>query len=191
MQLMMEDWLRSMLEWNPVLRGRDYPQDPNHLGPVVAFDKIERMTKTEVAYIFWVEGLAHLCYQVGEDVSMEEIYEWIERDTGVGRQYQLIVLPRGQCPDPTKSARQLLIRRTNPDDGEEPPNTACLFSKYNDGSECRLTQSYPEFLEVMLSNPRQVQDYRTQKRMWAQSVFFVGHQNSLHKKLLQTLKTLW
>lgn len=185
MQLMMEDWLRSMLEWNPALRGRDLPPDPSHPGPIVAFEKLDRMFKTEVAFIFWVEGLAHLCYEVGEDVTMDEIRERIERDTGVSRQYQLIVLPRGQCPDETRSARQLLVTGT---EGEEPISTACLFSKFNDGSECRLTQSYPEFLEVMLLNPRQETEYRVQKRMWAQSVFFVGHQNSLYRKLFQALK---
>lgn len=187
MQLMMEDWLRSMLEWDPKLRGRDYPPDPSGSpGPIVAFEKLDRMFKTETAYIFWVEGLAHLSYQVGDDVSMEEIGEWIERDTGIARQYQLILLPRGNLPDFTKSARQLLVPTGNSEG--EPASTACLFSKFNDGSECQLTQSYPEFLEVMLADPRKEAEYRIQKRMWAQSVFFVGHQNALHRKLFQALK---
>lgn len=183
----MEDWLRSMLEWDPNLRGREYPPDPTgSSGPIVSFEKLDRMLKTETAYIFWVEGLSHLSYQVGDDVSMDEICDWIERDTGIDRSHQLLILPRGHLPDPTRSARQLLVPA--PSGEGEIISTACLFSKFNDGSECQLTQSYPEFLEFMLSDPRQKTEYRMQKRMWAQAVFFVGHQNALHRKLFQALK---
>ncbi|KZS12829.1 Inhibitor of nuclear factor kappa-B kinase subunit beta [Daphnia magna] len=181
MQILMEDWLKYMLDWNPAMRGRHQESDASHPpGPIVAFQILENILKTEVVSIFWVEGLALLSYAVTDDVTMETIHEWIERDTGINQRYQLLVLPRGGGPASGKSARQLL--------SFEEHGNVCLFSKVNNQSECKLTQVYPEFLEIMLANPRKEYEYRIQKRMWAQSVFFINHQTTLYRKLIHALK---
>lgn len=179
MQLLMEDWLKLMLDWDPALRGRRH-SDPKNPGPLVAFQLLEKIFNAEIVSIFWVEGLAVLSYTVSDDISMEMIQEWIERDTGISPRYQLLLLPRGCAPDLGKSARQLL--------GCEELGIPCLFSKFNDGSECKLTQVYPEFLESMLANPREETEYRIQKRMWAQSIYFINQQISLYRKLMDALK---
>lgn len=179
MQSQMEEWLKLMLEWNPAMRGRHWlPSRPP--GPIVAFGLLDKVLNTEVVSIFWVEGLAILSYTVSDDVTMETINEWIERDTGISPHYQLLILPRGCAADSGKSARQFLC--------SEELGNVCLFSKFNDGSECKLTQVYPEFLETMLANPREEFEYRIQKRMWAQSVFFINHQATLYRKLNHALK---
>ncbi len=175
----MEDWLKLMLEWDPILRGRRH-SDPNHPGPIVAFQMLDKILEAEVVSIFWVEGLTVLSYTVTDDISMEMIHEWIERDTGISPRYKLLVLPRGHAPDSGKSARQLL--------SYEEFDNVCLFSKLNDGTERKITQVYPEFLESMLANPREEFEYRIQKRMWAQSVFFIRHQATLYRKLMHALK---
>ena len=177
--LLMEDWLKLMLEWDPTVRGRRY-SDSSHPGPIVAFQMLDKMLKAEVASIFWAEGLTVLSYTVTDEISMEMVHQWIERDTGIIPQCQLLILPRGRTPDLEKSARQLLCC-------EEFENV-CLFSKFNDGSECKITQIYPEFLEIMLANPREEFEYRIQKRMWSQSVFFIRHQATLYRKLMHALK---
>jgi hypothetical protein len=180
-QAQMEEWLKLMLEWNPAMRGRHWVPDASRPpGPIVAFGLLEKVLTTEVVSIFWVEGLALLSYTVSDDVTMEKIHEWIERETGISPRYQLLVLPRGYASDSGKSARQFF--------GSEELGNVCLFSKFNDGSECKLTQVYPEFLETMLANPREEFEYRIQKRMWAQSVFFINHQATLYRKLNHALK---
>ena len=179
MQSQMEEWLKLMLEWNPAMRGRHWlPSRPT--GPIVAFGLLDKVLNTEVVSIFWVEGLAILSYTVSDDVTTETINEWIERDTGISPHYQLLILPRGCASDSGKSARQFLC--------SEELGNVCLFSKFNDGSECKLTQVYPEFLETMLANPREEFEHRIQKRMWAQSVFFINHQATLYRKLNHALK---
>lgn len=179
MQLLMQDWLKLMLDWNPGLRGRRQC-DTNNPGPIVAFQTLEKILKAEIVSIFWIEGVSFLSYTVSDDISMEMIQEWIERDTGICPRYQLLLLPRGHAPDLGKSARQLL--------GCEELGIPCLFSKFNDGSECKLTQVYPEFLHCMLASPREETEYRIQKRMWAQSVYFINHQATLYRKLMHALK---
>ena len=181
---MMEDWLRVMLDWEPVRRGRNFITETSQPGPIVFFEKLENILKTEVVSIFWVEGLSQLSYAINNSMTLAEIQEWIERDTGIKRQHQLLILPRGQCADPEKGARQLLAL-------EESTMTVCLFSKCDDCSNHRLSEGYPEFMEIMLSNPRKNIDYRLQKRMWGQSLFFINHQTSLHRKLLHALKIHW
>lgn len=170
-----------MLDWNPATRGRRRESDASHQpGPIVAFQILENILKTQVVSIFWVEGLALLSYTVSDDVTMETIHEWIERDTGITQRYQLLILPRGCGPTLGKSARQLL--------SSEELGNVCLFSKFNNQSEYKLTQVYPEFLEIMLANPRKEYEYCIQKRMWAQSVFFINHQAMLYRKLIHALK---
>lgn len=181
---MMEDWLRVMLDWEPVRRGRNCIMETSQPGPVVVFEKLENILKTEVVSIFWVEGLSHLSYAINNIMTLAEIQEWIERDTGIKRQHQLLILPRGQCADPEKGARQLLAL-------EESTMTVCLFSKCDDCSNHRFSENYPELMEVMLSNPRKPIEYRLQKRMWAQSLFFINHQTSIHRQLLHALKIHW
>lgn len=177
----MEDWLKLMLEWDPAKRGR-LQASSSPPGPIVAFQMLEKILSAEVVSIFWVDQLSFLSYAVSDDVSMGTIHEWIERDTGISQQHQLLLLARGHAPDLSKSARQLLSC--------EEFGNACLFSKFNDGKECKFTQVYPEFTESMLANPREECEYRTQKRMWAQSVFFINHQTSLYRKLKFALRVI-
>lgn len=184
-RLMMEDWLRVMLDWEPVRRGRNNIPETSQPAPIVVFDKLENILKTEVVSIFWVDGLSHLSYALNNSTILAEIQEWIERDTGIKRQHQLLISPRGQClANPEKGARQLLAL-------EESTMTVCLFSKCDDCFNRRFSEAYPEFMEIMLSNPRKPIEYRLQKRMWAQSLFFIYQQTSLHCNLLYALKVLW
>lgn len=185
MQLLMEDWLKLVLELNPTLRGRRY-SDSNPPGPVVAFESLDDILKTEIVSIFWVEGLTVLSYRVGDGIPIQKIQEWIQRDTQIAPQYQLLLLPRGNELDFSKSSRQLLVAVS-----EELIGTACLFSKVDDGSECRLTQDCPEFMELMVNNPRRLEsEYRVQKRMWAQSVYFIHRQMTIYRRLIHSLKVL-
>ena len=182
---MVEDWLRCMLDWEPARRGRSYNTENCQPGPILVFEKLENILKAAVVSIFWVDSLVQLSYAINDSMTLTEIQELIERDTGINQQYQLLLLPRGQCADPEKGARQLL--------NAEESMIVCLFSKSNDdeGSDHQLSESYPELMEIMLSNPRKLTEYRLQKRMWAQSLFFICHQTSLHRKLLHALKIHW
>lgn len=181
MQLLMEDWLKLMLDFNPALRGRRY-SDSDHPGPNVAFQTLEGILKAEIVSIFWVEGLSVLSYTVTNDIPIEMIQEWIQRDTSIRPQHQLLLLPRGNELDFSKSARQLLSNEEN--------GLPCLFSKFNDGSECQLAPKYSDLLEIMLANPRVESEYRMQKRMWAHSIFFIHRQMTLYRKLIHALKVL-
>ncbi len=184
----MEQWLRLMLEWNPQFRGRQYfGEDANHLGPVVAFDQLDQILSTEIVSIFWVDGLTHLSYIVGEEISMDVLHGWIERDTGIRKQHQLLLLPRGNCPEADRSARQLIGSSSN-EETSSVTTAAYLFSKVNDGSDQRVSQSHPDLMDVMLSDPRAEYPYYLQKRMWAQSTYWVNQQQSVHRKLLNALK---
>lgn len=181
MEKLLEDWLKLMLEWDPARRGRNC-LGPSHIGQIVAFDSLDRILKTSVISIFWVDELKTLSYAIDEDTSIETVQELIYRDTGIKRQNQLLISPRGYPPDSLKSASQLL--------GGKDISITCLFIKQNDDRDNRLSPIYPEFMEAMLAEPKRETEYRIQKRMWAQSVFFIQRQDMLYRRLLYSLKLL-
>lgn len=170
-----------MLDWDPARRGRDCV-GPSQVGQIVAFECLDRILKSCVLSIFWVDELKTLSYIIDEDTSIDTIQEWVYRDTMVKRQSQLFISPRGYPPDPLKSASQLL--------GGKEISMTCLFSKQKDDRDNRLASAYPEFLEAMLADPKKETEYRVQKRMWAQSVFFIQQQDLLYRRFLYSLKLL-
>ena len=169
---LLEDWLRLMLDFDPIRRG----------GPqAIAFDKLKSILKTEIVSILWVDKLVHLSYAVGDTLTISILQNWIAQDTGIDIQNQLILLPRGNRPDSEKSARMLL-------NGTQESLDVYLFSKVNGDNVCRISEKYPNLMDAMLSNPRAEAEYQTQKRMWAQSTYFINQQAILYKKLLNALK---
>ena len=174
-----------MLEWNPLLRGRKVYEDgdPNSCSPVIAFEQLDHILETQVLSLFWVDGLRYLSYIVDEEVTLEDLYDWIERDTGLHPKHQLILMPRGNSPDPERSARQLMVV------GEDATTSvAYLFSKTNDTLDRHIGHSYPELMDAMLASPKTECPYYLQKRMWAQSTYYIGYQQRLHRKLVHGLK---
>ena len=181
MQSLLEQWLRLMLNWDPTLRGCQYV-DASDPGPVVAFAKLEQILQMKVVSIFWVDELSELCYPISKDTTVETIQEWIERDTGISHQYQLMILPRGTSPNSDRTVCDILV--------ENEPIFAYLFSKMNDGSECKIIENYPELVALMLSNPRRETEYRMRKQMWSKSVFFLQKQTILHRRLISASKVI-
>jgi hypothetical protein len=99
---------------------------------------------------------------------MNVLHGWIERDTGIRKQHQLLLLPRGNCPEADRSARQLIGSGSN-EETSSVTTDAYLFSKVNDGSDQRVSQSHPDLMDVVLSDLRAEYPYYLQKRTWAQS----------------------
>ncbi|XP_027227427.1 inhibitor of nuclear factor kappa-B kinase subunit alpha [Penaeus vannamei] len=173
-----EEWLRIMLEWDPVLRGQVLDEDSAK--QFVAFNMINDILNKKMIKVFVVDLCRLLEYEVTESTSLSEVQQWVARDSGVLVDDQRPLLPRGQPPDPTRPAIQCWA----PPDEDE-----WLLYIFAEGmTRPQVPPHFPPLVEAMLREPRTAVEYQTQRRMWAHAVFFLHREARLLTLLTQAQK---
>ncbi|CAG0890779.1 unnamed protein product [Darwinula stevensoni] len=183
----MEEWLRLLLEWDPLKRGR-HPGS----GDVAVFPLLKDMLTRKVLRVFCLPECRWLYYEVESPLpSVEDIQGYVERDMGIPIPLQLLLLPEGSTPDSRKGVMQLWA----PPEEEEWYVFIYDLSLVGKGKGKEkelpvLRPSVPPMVEEMLKDPKMSKERNLQKRTWAQAVFLAQSEDRLFHTMLTGLKAL-
>lgn len=171
----MEEWLKTLLEWDPKKRGRNKDMK------VVVFDLADDILKKKIVQLFCVTSYKKLSYEIDDSTAVTTLKEWIRRDTGVPVEEQELLLANGKNVDETKEACQCWNMK-NIKDGT--PMAYVYRRRYL--TIPQVTPRIPFRVSKMMEEPRNPMDYIHQKRAWAHAVFFLQQEHELYRTFRQS-----
>lgn len=78
-------WLRHVLQFDPTLRSRNFPDNTN------VFENLLNILKKKIVIVFCMATLEHYSYEISSSTLITTLKDWIARDTKVGVSDQILL----------------------------------------------------------------------------------------------------
>lgn len=101
-RILIEEWLKIALEWDPKLRGRDIPsrvtfniptEERAAASKIVIYDVLEQALVKKIVKIFSVPTMSMLAYEVDETITINMLKSKIFQDTKMPIAEQILITP--------------------------------------------------------------------------------------------------
>ncbi|TRY64214.1 hypothetical protein TCAL_00495 [Tigriopus californicus] len=177
-----EGWLRSLLEWSPIQRGK------NENGEIAIFKDLgDILAKTRIRVVCVDRGGNKLDYVVKAITKGKDIQTWLERDTGIRVGSQLNLMPNGKEIQPEDGVISLY------ENGEHPRVLYCYSTEIGLSVSEKIQKIkiiLPKTVESCLQNPRKEVSLPMQKSIHSHAHFFCSQENKQSLDFDQGLKVL-
>lgn len=186
-QAFLEAWLRTALEWDPKLRGRDtptrvtfnIPQDKENTNKVVIFEQLEAVLSKKIIKIFSVATLSPLAYEIDDKVTVSGLKSWIQRDTNITAFEQILV---SQTKYTELGNDELLIQYWN----DTAEYMLSLFSKTQIMVD-NIETVVPKSVQRCLEHPKVPCNFKNSQNLYHNGLYFVINQMELYDSLIKGL----
>jgi len=181
----LESWLMSLMEWDPGRRGRS----PS--GDVCVFDELGRMlSKTRLALASMDRAVQKIEYVIEESTSLEQLREWIERDTEVDKGSQLITFAStGREVEPSEPLHWQVAQLREED------RTVFVFDVRPPSGSLKeqirsLRLNIPPSVAPFLQSPRLEVTYPHKKIVYAHGFYFAKTEQAVCSQLAAGIRVL-
>ena len=179
-------WLMSLLEWDPSRRGR------SESGEVSVFDELGALLgKTRLALVSMDRAVQRIEYVVEESTSLQQLREWIERDTGVDSAAQLVAFAStGKEVSESEEALHSQVAQLREED-----RTVFAFDIRPPSGSLKeqirsLRPNIPPLVAPFLQSPRLEVAYPHKKMVYAHGFFFAKTEQAVCLQLAMGIKVL-
>nr|ASE55486.1 inhibitor of nuclear factor kappa-B kinase [Cyclina sinensis] len=176
MQTYLEQWLRTMLRWDPKARGGGLLTGRRP----ACFQMLDNILQMKIIYLLHVPSNELLTYPVVEQHTMLDLQKRIEEETKIPIDKQDIILANGMTPEQEKPAAQCWLEPT------EEGSYVYLFQHGTGNFEngLRKNRLLPPAVQTIVKDPNTMIPFSDQKKAWAESVFFCEEQCLEFKRLV-------
>ncbi|CAH2983084.1 unnamed protein product [Chilo suppressalis] len=101
LKILIEEWLKVALEWDPKLRGRDAPSKVTFNIPseekgittsnIIVFSLLENILSRKILKVFSVPTLTQHAYEIFDTTTSATLKNWIEKDLGIAPVDQILI----------------------------------------------------------------------------------------------------
>lgn len=101
LKILLEQWLKVALEWDPKLRGRDAPskvtfnipsEERETSSQIVIFNFLASILAKKILKVFSVATLSHYAYEISDTTTTAMLKKWIENDTHMPVSEQILIV---------------------------------------------------------------------------------------------------
>ncbi|CAG4961623.1 unnamed protein product [Colias eurytheme] len=191
-KLLIENWLRVALEWDPKLRGRDAPskvtfnipaenKDAASASKVVIFEMLQSTLAKKIIKIFSLSKISQLAYEIDSTTTINTLKEWIFNEINIPIEDQMLISP-SNCID---------IENNEPVMKYWNENSAVMLFLYNKKHmiEENTSPAVPKAVQRCLELPRALYNYKNSQTLYRNAFYFVVAQMDIYDFLINSLFT--
>ncbi|XP_059046680.1 inhibitor of nuclear factor kappa-B kinase subunit beta [Achroia grisella] len=187
-KLMIEEWLRLALEWDPKLRGRDSPskvtfnipsEDKEVTSKVVLFSLLSDILSKKIIKIFSVFTSSQYAYEINDETLLSTLKLWIEKDTHISVQDQIII---SQTTYTEVDDNELVVKHWN-------ANCNVMLFVYHKIHLIKenIEPIVPKTVQRCLEHPKALYNFKNSQNLYRNGFYFVLSQMEFYDSLVKGL----
>ncbi|XP_013191584.1 inhibitor of nuclear factor kappa-B kinase subunit alpha [Amyelois transitella] len=187
-KMLIEQWLRMALEWDPKLRGRDAPskvtfdiptEEKKTASKIVIFNFLEEVLARRIIKIFSVYTSSQLAYEIDVKTTISNIKLWIEKDQKISIQDQIII---SQSTYNEVNDNELVVNYWN-------DCSDINFYLYHKGNIIKenIEPIVPKTIQRCLEHPKALYNFKNQQNLYRNGLFFVINEIELYDSFIKGL----
>lgn len=187
-KVLMEDWLRIALEWDPKLRGRDshtrvrfnIPTEQREVSSnIIIYDLLENILSRKIIRIFSVPTLSRLAYQINDTTMVSDLKKWIGQDTSMDIPDLILI-----CPNTFTELGEMDIVSNY---WREHCNTMVYLFNKTYILQKNIEPEVPKSVQRCLEHPKALYNHKNSQTLYKNSLYFVKNQSEIYESLINGL----
>ncbi|XP_053608767.1 inhibitor of nuclear factor kappa-B kinase subunit beta [Plodia interpunctella] len=187
-KLLMEQWLRIALEWDPKLRGRDAPskvtfniptEEKESASKIVIFNVLEEVLTRKIIKIFSVYTLSQLAYEIDDITTTAGLKLWIEKDLKIPISDQILLSPStyNELDD-----NDQLVKHWN-------VNENIILYLYHKANMIKdnIEPVVPKTVQRCLEHPKALYNFKNSQNLYRHGLYFIINEIELYDCLIKGL----
>lgn len=183
---LIEEWLRTAMEWDPKLRGRDAPirvtfdlpaEARNKPGDVVIFDQLGELLMKKIIKIFSVATFTELAYAIDNTTAVSTLKSWIQKDTNITAFEQILI---SQLNYVELENNDQLVKYWNGNNDI----MLYLFSRTAFMADS-VEPIVPKSVQRCLEHPKALYNFKNSQNLYQNGLYFVQSQMELFDSLIK------